>query len=387
VLVTVIAALSSTLVNAEQTGDKAQAEKKLTTISKSIKKLKDWLGLSARAHKKAVAELKKTELAIAQLNNKLTQTNTKLKQLGTKLARLEQQQTKLLAAKKKQQATLARQIRLAYLAGQPSYLELILNQKQPGQTARILTYYKYYNQARLKEIHAFEKTLAELTQVASEVDVEKQQLAQLKTAQQLEQKELAALQQQRQQRVSQLNQEINKNNRQLEQLINEQKALERLISKIEEHIKNTLSKKKRRPGKQNLSSQPISRVKGKLSCPVAGQVIHRYGSKRNLGKLTWKGVLIKASAGTPVTALYNGQVVFANWLNGFGLLVIIDHGQGYMSLYAHNQSLLVQAGDWVAAGDPIAQVGNSGGQAQAGLYFEMRHQGKTLNPLAWCKLN
>ena len=119
--------------------------------------------------------------------------------------------------------------------------------------------------------------------------------------------------------------------------------------------------------------------------PAGNKLIKKFGNAKIDGKITWEGILISAKAGTSVEAIHHGRVVFSDYLRGHGLLVIVDHGDGYMSLYAHNQSLLKETGDWVSSGETISRVGNTGGQAQAGLYFEIRHQGKPTDPIKWCR--
>ncbi|MEX1033351.1 MAG: peptidoglycan DD-metalloendopeptidase family protein [Cellvibrionaceae bacterium] len=175
--------------------------------------------------------------------------------------------------------------------------------------------------------------------------------------------------------LARLNESIETKDQELQQLARDRQYIEQLMTEIVATV-----------GHQNTfnSDAPFAELRGKLPWPAEGQIAHSFGSERVAGKMKWDGVLIRASEGEPVKAIHHGRVVFADYLRGHGLLIIVDHGEGYMSLYAHNQTLKKAVGNWVEAGEVIASVGSSGGQRQAGLYFEIRQHGRPTNPGTWC---
>ncbi|MEJ2416360.1 MAG: peptidoglycan DD-metalloendopeptidase family protein, partial [Exilibacterium sp.] len=190
--------------------------------------------------------------------------------------------------------------------------------------------------------------------------------------------QLADKQQQRQKTLARLNASINNKDQQLKQLAQDRAHLEHLLQEVIEVTAGWQPQD---------NSQPFAKLRGKLPWPTKGAIVHSFGSSRSAGKMKWNGVMINASQGAEVTAIHRGQVVFADYLRGHGLLMIVDHGDNYMSLYAHNQALYKTTGDRVKAGEVIANVGNSGGLARAGLYFEIRFRGQPTNPAKWCRNN
>lgn len=187
---------------------------------------------------------------------------------------------------------------------------------------------------------------------------------------------MASRQQHRKSTLAKLNTRITRQNLALSQLKEDKAELERILEEVTQALASM-----KLPG----NNQPFASFRGKLSWPVSGKISHRFGSSRVAGKLNWDGVMINAAGGTQVKAIYHGRIVFSDYLRGHGMLLIIDHGDGYMSLYAHNQILYKVAGDWVSEGETIATVGSTGGRSAPGLYFEIRHRGKPDNPAKWCR--
>jgi septal ring factor EnvC (AmiA/AmiB activator) len=238
----------------------------------------------------------------------------------------------------------------------------------------MLVYFDYYNRARTERIAVVSGELAKLDELAQASARVEEELTVLEAKQATE---LAALEQSRDERravVAKLDAELRDANAAASKLKNEERRLTEVVKRLAE-----LS-----AGFPVDNEQPFARVKGKLAWPVQGRLAGDYGQPRGAGgPVRWTGVLLEATAGTPVKAVYHGRVAFADWLQGLGLLVIVDHGGGYMSLYGHNEALLKESGDWVEPGETIAQVGDSGGQARPGLYFEIRYNGEPVNPHPW----
>ncbi len=271
-----------------------------------------------------------------------------------------------------QEQLLAKQLRSAYTTGQHDYLKLLLNQEQSEKIQRSITYYQYLNKARTQEIDNFQVTIADLLQVTTEHQEQITQLEVLKKSQQQQRLTLSKNKLKRKKTITVLNKKLLSSNQQLTKLKTEEANLTAALQKLEALIR------------AEIDLTGLSKLKKKLSWPVKGRLLRSFGSRKQ-GYLKWKGVLLGSPIGRQVRTIHNGTILFSDWLKGYGLLTVIDHGNGYMSLYAHNQTLLKSVGDRVETGEPIALVGQSGGQDQAGLYFEIRHQGKAVNPKLWCR--
>lgn len=275
-----------------------------------------------------------------------------------------------------QQARLARQVRAAYAVGRQGYLKLLLEQQDPAAVSRNLIYYDYFNRARARRIHAVTAQLKRIdglrTAIAAQVDA----LERLRRQQTGAQQDLTREVQTRGTVLASVNARIETADQRLTRLRGNEQALQGLIQRLREALADIPD-----AGDGTL---PFGRLKGRLRLPAAGALAARFGAPRVHGKLKWQGVLIDAAAGADVHAVYHGRVAFSGWLRGYGLLLIIDHGNGYMSLYGHNQSLAKGVGDWVDTGEVVASVGDSGGRERPGLYFEIRHNGVPADPLLWC---
>jgi septal ring factor EnvC (AmiA/AmiB activator) len=317
-------------------------------------------------------QLKADDLAIANVTKRINNIERDLIVTQAEILSLQAEKDRLTQAKNRQEQLLAKQLRSAYTAGQHDYLKLLLNQDKTDKVQRTLSYYQYLNQARIKEITDFNQTIAQLLEVSTQHQTKIETLDTLKNQQILESKSLNANKKQRSKTLNTLS----------KQLLSSQQLLDKL--KAEENNLNQALNKLAAIIKAEIDLTGLSKLKNRLSWPVKGKLSHSFGSKKQ-GYLTWKGVLISAPISRQVNTIHNGTVLFSDWLKGYGLLTVIDHGSGYMSLYAHNQTLLKSIGDRVETGEPIALVGQSGGQTSPGLYFEIRHQGKALNPNIWCR--
>ncbi len=263
----------------------------------------------------------------------------------------------------------------AYTLGRQSHLKLLLNQQQPDQIARMMRYHDYVIEARANKFDEYRQTITRLNEVEPAIKNTVATLSAIRSD--LEKKHGLLVDQQKQKELTlvRLRKTIKNKDDELRKLERDQKELEQVIAVVEDLI-NDLPLPN--------AYQPFDKLKGKLPWPLKGKVTNRFGATRK-GRVKWDGLMITAEEGTDVKAIHHGRVIFANWLRGQGLLMIIDHSDGYMSLYAHNQVLLKEPGEWVQANDIIGRVGNSGGQQQAGLYFEIRYKGKPSNPKRWCK--
>jgi septal ring factor EnvC (AmiA/AmiB activator) len=369
-----ISLLSSFSLQATQSNEKAQKQNrtKLSDIQKAISKQESNIFDANKQRSGLEKQLKTDDLAIAKVAKAINEIEQDLSSTQTKISKLEAEKQRLAIAKKKQETLLAQQLRSAYTTGQHDYLKLLLNQDQSEKIQRTISYYQYLNQARTKEIDKFQVTIAKLLQVTTEHQTQIEHLQQLKVAQLEQDAQLRTNKAQRSKTLTKLGKQLLSSQQQLNKLKAEENNLNQALSKLAAMIQ------------AEIDLTGLSKLKRKLSWPVKGRLMHSFGSKKQ-GYLKWKGVLISAPISRQVHTIHNGTVLFSNWLKGYGLLTVIDHGNGYMSLYAHNQTLLKSVGDRVETGEPIALIGQSGGLEQSGLYFEIRHKGKALNPKLWCR--
>ncbi len=368
--------LSVAFQPAQAASERQLKEQELAQLRQKIKALQGELQ-KVRSHYDTLRnELRLTEQKISSLTRSLAQLDGKLATTRKRLADLKRRQRRLEGSMALQRDYLAGQIRAAYLMGRQEYLKILLNQQDPATVGRVSTYYDYLNQARSERIGAISHTINELKQVKQQVGVEAERLEVLRQQQLQEKRSLVASRKQRASVVAQLKGEISSKDKQLERMVRNEQQLQALIQALVEALEDIPPDAGNRPA--------FGKLKGKLLWPAKGALMARYGSEK-AGKLRWQGVMIAAPEGHKVKAVSHGRVAFSDWLKGYGLLVIIDHGDGYMSLYGHNQSLYKETGDWVEKDEVIATVGNSGGFDKTALYFEIRQNGRPTNPARWCR--
>lgn len=351
---------------------KQQNTRKLNDVQQAIAKQESNIFKVNKSRSTLERQLKNDDLAIAKAAKSINETTQQLKITNKKIVSFSKEKQQLSAQKIKQEQLLAQQLRSAYTSGQHDYLKLILNQDESKKVQRTISYYQYLNQARLKEINKFQTTITRLMEVTTQHQEQVAQLETLKTNQQQQQQHLNENKSKRSQTLVSLSKELLSSKQQLTKLKAEEANLTAALKKLTALIR------------AEIDLIGLSKLKRQLSWPVKGRVLHNFGSRKQ-GYLKWKGVLLSAPIGRQVRTIHNGTILFSDWLKGYGLLTVIDHGNGYMSLYAHNQTLLKSVGERVETGEPIALVGQSGGQEQPGLYFEIRHQGKAVDPKLWCK--
>lgn len=369
----VISALITTLLISPALANEKAEQHKLNKIKQDIIKLEKSIKGSGEQQGTLNHALKKSELASAKLNRKINELEKTLRSLRSELDDLQQQQLKLEQSLKSQQGLIAQQITSAYKMGSEESIKLLLNQEDPETVSRTLKYYHYFLQARAKKLEEYRATLATLKQVESQIIDRQTQVTSNQSALKDQQKQLLAKQQQRRDVLAKLNQQINSSQQRLKKLRSERSKLESILKSLEEGI-----------AKLSLpaTEEPFKGRKGKLPWPVSGRLSKYFGASRK-ANIRWDGWLLKAKEGSPVKAIHHGRVIFSDYLRGHGLLLILDHGDGYMSLYAHNQVLLKETGEWVLPSEIIAKVGNTGGRDEHALYFEIRHNGKPTNPKRW----
>ncbi|WP_145191401.1 murein hydrolase activator EnvC [Pseudomonas sp. URMO17WK12:I11] len=412
--------------------ERAQTQQQLDATRQDIAELKKTLGKLQEEKAGVQKDLKSTETDIGNLEKQVEALQQELKKTEGELERLDTEKKKLQSARVEQQRLIAIQARSAYQNnGREEYLKLLLNQQNPEKFARTLSYYDYLSKARLEQLNAFNQTLRQLAGVEQDIARQQQQLLAQRSDLDSRREALDAERSKRQQVLAKLNSDVKDRDQKLQARQQDQADLAKVLKTIEETLarqareaeqarqKALLAQQeaeKRRqqealaarasndtppaepPKKARTTLGPLvssdganyggafSAARGKLPWPVNGRLLARFGDARGSdARAKWDGVMIGASPGTQVRAVHGGRVVFADWLRGAGLLVILDHGNGYLSLYGHNQSLLKSAGDIVKAGDAISTVGDSGGQDSAGLYFAIRQQGRPTDPSQWCR--
>lgn len=407
----VLLALSWPLCAGANQADRKQSE--LDALKQRLQTLQQDFRNTQAHRKEAVDELRQSERAISSAVRQLRQLDGERQRTQGELQTLAQQTEATAVRIRKQQSHLAQALKGAYQRGQSDALKLILNGGDPNQTARDLRYLAHLSRAQHAMIDTLRADLAQLDALQQQTAQKSNELAQLQAARETEQKKLLADKRAREQVLQKLQVQIQQQQRQISNLKRDERSLTQLVERLNrlmaqqaarDAARARAAQQKKQAAGQNAaarprrplavntdtpvafrSDQPFSRLKGSLRLPVAGELMNHFGAPREGGGVSWKGLFIRAAQGTAVKAIAAGQVVFSEWLRGFGNLVIVDHGEGYMSLYSNNESLYKQVGERVQPGDAIASVGNSGGQPDTGLYFEMRHQSRPVNPLLWVK--
>jgi septal ring factor EnvC (AmiA/AmiB activator) len=375
-LAAVTAAVAPAAAGADPVQDERATREKLEALNRAIEKIETEQRRDEAAQDKLQAELRDAETDLARLTERVDAIEGRIDALVARLAELADEQAALAARRDAQRGRVVEELRQAWASGGDDSLKLLLNQEDPEALARVLAYYRYIAAARSEALAGFRETLAELEAVETAAAARRDELGAERDALVARQRELAAARDRRREAVAALAASIAERDAQLARLARDAEALEEVLGEIEAAIRDLAIP---------ADYQPFTAARGSMPWPTAGEHANRFGRPRNQGKMRWRGITINAEAGSTVQAIHHGRVVYADWLRGSGLLLVLDHGEGYMSLYAHNQSLLKDVGDWVTAGTPIATVGASGGRERAALYFEIREGGKPVDPARWCR--
>jgi len=358
----------------------AQAAKteELEKLRENIRALEQDLNTVRTEQDELRNELRTMERNIGRLGPSVNNLNRQLRQKNEELQKLQAEKRVKKTEIDENRRLLAEYMRARYIMGREDRMKLLLNLNDPEAIGRTLAYYDYLNQARSKHIHRLEENMAAIKVLEDKIETETASLNDLHAAKERELETLEDNRRARRQVLTKLNGEARTKQTRLERLQGDEKALESLVTSLRQAIAEAKIEAEKK--------LDFAQLKGQLPWPIQGRLLARYGSLRpQSGGLKWRGVLIDAREGEAVHAIYQGRVIFAEWLRGFGLLIILDHGNGYMSLYGHNQSLSKAVGDWVEKEEIIAAAGNTGGGPDSGLYFEIRHSGAPLDPSQWCK--
>lgn len=344
---------------------------KLARVQTAIDTLQQAVASNRERYQKLQDGLEATETNIAELALSLQKLSELLpeKQQALEALRLEWQEKQELV--KQEQDRLSKQVRAAYIMGRQDYLKILLNQEDPTMIGRVLTYYDYFNRARVQQIERYQEHLLQLDKLKADVIEETRDVSRLLKDTQAQKQQLQDSYAMRQRVLLALSETIENQDFSLYNLQTDKAELQQLLGQLP-------STPIKAPARQAFAD-----LKHRLPPPVDGDIRHYFGEARGVGKLKWQGLLFAANEGETVRSVADGEVVFANWFRNLGYLLIIKHDAQYMSLYGHNRNLYKKVGDSVLQGDEIAQVGSSGGQRESGLYFELRKQGKAFNPKHW----
>ena len=370
----------------------ASQQAKLDQLRLRISALQQELEKTNESKSEASDALRASERAISSSNRALAALAQQQHEARQTLQQLQQQSQRLQAGMRSQQALLGKLLYQQYLGGQQEYLKLLLNNQTPDQVAREIQYYEYIARSRAVWIKTLRVNLAQLDEIAVQARQREKEIAALQAQEKTQQQALEKEKTARQQVLNQFARQLKQQRHEIGRLQHDENRLSQLVKKLAQILMQAQSTAQGKHKKlfsndqlpdSRFDGKPFEQLKGKLVLPVMGAVTNKFGSARPDSSVLWKGLQLRAAKGQAVKAVAAGRVIFADWLRGFGNLLIIDHGLGYMSLYGNNETLYKQVGDLLRGGDTIAAVGNSGGNEDSGLYFELRHQGNPLDPMKW----
>jgi len=354
-----------------------------------IEALRSGLGEKEGNRREARDALRDSEHAISDANRTLRNLEAEGRAAHSELAQLAGRQKALEASLARQQAALGRVLAARYAAGAPDALKVALSGENPSDVARKLYYLAELSRATAHLLRELRAGLADAAQVRRAAEERRRRLESIEAQRRADRDKILAERRERRRVLDRVSVEIRKTRRQMQTLLADERRLARLVEEIGRLLAARpgagYARVEKVPELGSLAG-PFSGLRGKLRLPVRGELVGRFGTPRSLGPAGQKGLFIRAREGEAVRAVAAGQVVYADWMRGFGNLLIVDHGEGYLSIYANNESLLKQTGDPVASGEAVATVGASGGNEQSGLYFELRHLGKAFDPLRWVVL-
>ena len=368
----------------------APSDEDLRGLRERIEKLQKDLAAAEESRGEAAEQLKASGKAVSEARRSLFELAGERRSLEAQLASLAAQDRDIRAGIAQQQELAERLLRLQYQQGAPDRLRLALEGKDPSTVSRHLHYYGYIQRARGEVIEALRTKGEALAQLAAQSQERRAELAQNEAEQAEETRRLEKERAQRAALVNKLAGEIARNRREIGRLKRDEARLTKLVEEIARALAVKPAPKAPAPGQRvenvadaSSASKAFTSLKGRLRLPVRGELAGRFGAPREEPGSTWKGLFIKSVTGETVHAVADGRVVYADWLRGFGNLLILDHGGGFMSLYAYNDGLLRKVGEMVRGGDPVAEVGSSGASGESGLYFELRRDGKPFDPMRW----
>lgn len=369
-----------------------EAREQQRELRERISALQKKLAAAEEIKTEASDALRESEQAISEANRELRQLNRQSRESNAKLGGLRKSSQDTGNALRAQQDLLGRMLRQQYLQGQSDALRLVLSREDPNEMARQLHYLAHIARARALLVDGLRINLREIDRLKVEIAEQAAAIARIAAEQTTQRKRLEQEKRARAGVLSRVSRDIRAQQREMRAMQANENRLTRLVDQLAKLVvRKPATGSRPRPRTDSVPSSrnddsPFGALRGKLSLPVRGELGSRFGSPRTGGGVTWKGLFIAARSGDDVRAVADGRVVYADWLRGFGNLLIVDHGDSYMTLYANAEALLKQVGDVIRGGEPVATVGNSGGNAESGLYFEMRHEGRPFDPLNWVKL-
>lgn len=369
-LMTVLMAAPLAAYSAES-NDKTRTEAEIKALEQDIQQLNKTLESLNKQRTSTQTRIEKSDKEINQLQKDINRLQIKLEEGQSDIKKLQRRQNSLAAQTEAHKQQIAQSLKSIYLSSNDSRLKLLLNQEDPEEISRQLAYLDYAQKAQLEAVRKFEALIQELKEVEqqrqtllTQLSVDKVELAEKKTI--LERRRGG-----RKKLLAELHQKQQKSRRELAQMQRQREELSAVLATIN--------------SRQVVGSTPFNQLKGKMPRPLAGKVLYGYNQQRPDTRLSWPGILITNTAGIPVKAVHDGRVIFSDWMRGYGLLTIVDHGDDYLTLYGHTQTVLKKEGDVVLAGEPLAISGQSGGQLNSGVYFEIRKKGNPVSPEIWLR--
>lgn len=376
-LLTLLALGVAAITAGADTPNPAKAEADLKAVREQMDKVRAELERDAGRRDKLTKELEESEKSVGSARGELDRLRRERAEQTAKRTELANLRRGREADLARERSALAGQIRAAQMIGQDEPLKLLLNQQDPAQAGRVFTYYQYFGRARAAQIASINSHLGEIATLDAQLADQEAKLAALEEQRKGELSKLTAARERRGRALETLEVESKNRAKELERLEEQKGGLEKLVREL----RKALERLDKFPTD---SKDAFAKLRGKLAWPADGKLVASFGQTR-AGGVKWDGVLVSAEQGAPVRAVYHGRVVYADWLSGLGLLTIIDHGDGYLSLYGHNERLYKEVGERVTAGDTIASVGDSGGRSSPALYFEIRKAGRPIDPRPWFK--
>lgn len=350
-----------------------EIEARLENLQEEISSIQQRLDRNLGERDRRMEDLATAERRVSSARRSVRETAATIEQTSADITELERRRESLEVEASGHAASLARQLAVAYRHGTDSRLKMLLNQDDPRRLSRQLAYHGYLSRARLDAMEQLNQSMAALVNTRQELETQHDRQRQLLTRREAELTDLEQALGERETALAQLEGRIRDDRDRIADLEEDAAELTRLLEELAAALADV---------PPDFEVSPFSELRGSLPVPVDGPVVRSFGDRRG-GDMQWSGWLIRADTGEAVQAVAHGRVAYADWLRGYGLLLIIDHGEGFMSLYAHNESLLRDVGDWVNPGETIATVGNSGGANEPGIYFELRQDGRPLDPVGW----
>jgi septal ring factor EnvC (AmiA/AmiB activator) len=352
-------------------------EHELSELRAGIRRLRSDLDAAKSERDRLTRELARTEEAVGALARSAYELTARIERGQGRLEEMGHARGARQARLAAQRSALGAQVRAAHVTGRQERLKMLLNQEDPAVVSRMMVYYDYLNQDRIRSIRDIQRGMVELRELETQIHGQQRELQRLRSLQEDERQALEKSLEERESALAALEAGIRADDRRLSDMEQDEQRMETFLQELERLLLELPL--------QSAGDIAFTELRGQLPWPVSGRLSVAFGSPRKRGGRSWDGVVIGAKEGSEVRAIHHGRVVFADWLRGLGLLLIVDHGAGFMSLYGHNQSLFKETGEWVAPGEVIGLVGRSGGHTNAGVYFGIRKQGKPVNPGGWCK--